>query len=166
VTNQRRLLFQSDAAIQLLGAVMRAVRREQPYRTLALVVLPDHLHCIWSLSPGDSDYSTRWKRIKRDFTLRWMEGGGADTDVSDGRHSRGERGIWQRRFWEHQVQDDEELERCCDYIHYNPVKHGHASKPGDWPRSTFKNFVRAGHYDPDWGRTLPATLKTEGSMGD
>ncbi len=131
-----------------------------------MVVLPDHFHCVWSLPPGDDDYSIRWKRIKREFTIRWIERGGSELPVAESGRVRGERGIWQRRFWEHQVKDELDLEHCCDYIHYNPVKHGYVTRPGDWPWSTFEKFVKAGHYEPDWGRTLPLTLKNERPMGE
>jgi putative transposase len=131
VTHERRPIVQSEQAVHLLGEVMRGVRETSPFHTIAMVVLPDHLHCVWSLPPDDADFSTRWKKIKRDFTLRWIESGGAEVAVSTPRHSRGERGIWQRRFWEHQVRDEKDLKRC-DYIHYNPVKHGYASRPSEW----------------------------------
>jgi putative transposase len=166
VTYQRRPIFQSAQAVHLLGEVMRAVRKSAPFHTIAVVVLPEHLHCVWSLPPEDTDFSTRWKKIKRDFTVRWIEAGGEDSPVSVPRHSRGELGIWQGRFWEHQVRDEDDLEHCCDYIHYNPVKHGHATSPGAWPWSTLNRFVEAGDYPPDWGATLPATLKKNVDMGE
>ncbi len=166
VTYERRPLFADARAVYLLGDVMKEERRGHDFQIIAMVMMPDHLHCVWSLPSGDSDYSRRWKRIKREFTLRWLDAGGADQAVSKSRRARGERGIWQRRFWEHQVEDEVDLEHCCDYIHYNPVKHGHAARPADWPWSTFQKFVKAGQYDPDWGRTLPATLQTEQPMGE
>src|SRR5262245_38232491 len=117
---------------------MRKVREDAPFQTVAMAVLPDHLHCIWSLPRLDSDFSTRWKRIKRDFTVRFLDDGGDANDrpVSLKRRSRGERGVWQRRFWEHLIQDEAELEGLCDYVHYNPVKHGYVSSPREWPWST------------------------------
>jgi putative transposase len=166
VTYQRRPIFHSEAAVRVLGAVMREVRVDFPFRTVAMVVLPDHLHCVWSLPRGDPDFSTRWKKIKGTFTLRWIEGGGADAPVSVRRHSRGERGIWQRRFWEHLVRDEEDLEHCCDYIHYNPVKHGHVTRPGEWPWSTYRRFVARGDYSADWGKSEPASLNKDLSMGE
>jgi putative transposase len=166
VTYERRRIFGSEEIVHLLGDVMRAVREALPFHTIAMAVLPDHIHCVWSLPAADLDYSTRWKKIKRDFTVRWIERGGADASVSLPRHSRGERGIWQRRFWEHLVRDEADLERCCDYIHYNPVKHGYAATPADWPWSTFARFVESGDYPPDWGRTMPSSLTNNLPMGE
>jgi putative transposase len=166
VTYGRRRIFESEAAVHVLGDVMRGVRQTSPWRTIAMVVLPDHLHCVWSLPLGDPDFSTRWRKIKRDFTLRWIKSGGTDAVVSVPQHSRGEHGIWQRRFWEHQVRDEADLEHCCDYIHYNPVKHGYATRPSEWPWSTYARFVDGGDYPPDWGATLPASLKNDVLMGE
>jgi putative transposase len=158
VTASRQPLFENDAAVRLLGAVMRDVRAEAPYWTIASVVLPDHLHCIWVLPQSDSDFSTRWKRIKQEFSCRWLRSGGHEVSVSDSRRSKGERGVWQRRFWEHLVRDEEDLEHCCDYIHYNPVKHGYVLRPVDWPWSSLSRFVRMRHYPVDWGSSLPTAL--------
>ena len=166
VTYERRPIFSTEEAVHLLGAVMREERETNCFQTIAMVVLPDHFHCVWSLPPGDEDYSNRWRRIKSEFTSRWIEQGGSELPVLASRRLRGERGIWQRRFWEHQVEDESDLEHCCDYIHYNPVKHGYAASPGDWPWSTFEKFVKAGQYPPEWGRTLPLTLKNERPMGE
>jgi putative transposase len=166
VTYQRRSILDREDHIRLLGRVMRSVRIHSPFRTIAMVVLPDHLHCIWSLPRGDADFSTRWKRIKRDFTVELL-GRGSKPDSrpsSLGRDSRGERDVWQRRFWEHIVRDEAELERLCDYIHYNPKKHGHAPSPADWPWSTFGRFVASGHYPPDWGRSSPPSVEKLGSI--
>jgi putative transposase len=160
VTHDRRPIFDRDKNVRLLGEVMRLVRATTPFQTIAVVVLPDHLHCVWSLPCGDSDFSTRWKRIKREFTIRLPLGCGAHPDqvVSASRRSRGEKGVWQRRFWEHVVRDDDELDQLCDYIHYNPVKHGYASSPAVWPWSSFARFVASGHYPIEWGRTAPSTI--------
>jgi putative transposase len=160
VTYCRRPIFEREETIRLLGQSMRQVRNDAPFRTIAMVVLPDHLHCIWSLPRGDADYSTRWKRIKRAFTVSWIEAGNDDDGwrVSEGRRARGERGIWQRRSWEHVVRNDQELEALCDYIHYNPVKHGYATRPADWPWSTFSRFLASGDYAWEWGSTVPSSM--------
>jgi putative transposase len=164
ITYRRRRIFDREENGRLFGEVLRAVRKDLPFRTIAMVVLPDHLHCVWSLPRGDADYSTRWKQIKRDFTVRFLGdgdgngGSSSDNPVSLARRARGERGVWQRRFWEHVVRDDDELESFCDYIHYNPVKHGYAASPADWKGSTFARFVASGHYPPDWGRSEPASV--------
>ena len=158
VAYHRRPLFKDPNARRLLGNVIREWSGMMPFRTVAIVLLWDHLHCVWSLPAGDRDYSTRWKKIKRDFTHRWLEAGGEDMPVSCAKHSRGRRGVWQPRFWEHVIQDEADLERYCNYIHYNPVKHGYTARPWDWPWSTFRRFVQAGQYSRDWGRNEPPHL--------
>ncbi|HUT95782.1 MAG TPA: transposase, partial [Thermoguttaceae bacterium] len=117
------------------------MRGEFPFETIAACLLPDHLHMIWQLPPGDSDYSGRWKEIKSRFTERWLAGGGTELPVSESRRKRGERGVWQRRFWEHTIQDESDLEIRFDYVHYNPVKHGYVRRPWDWEHSTFRHYV-------------------------
>lgn len=112
--------------IGLLRQSYRAVQAELPFETLAIVVLPDHLHCVWELPDGDADFSTRWKKSKRNvsYSLSRTE------DASVKRRSQ-ERGIWQRRFWEHLIRDDEDLNKHVDDIHFNPVKHEYVSSPDD-----------------------------------
>jgi putative transposase len=129
-----------------LREAFRQVRRAHPFTLDAVVVLPDHLHCLWTLPPGDSDYPMRWRLIKGRFS-RVLP---ADEAVSPSRQRRGERGIWQRRYWEHTVRDERDFQCHLDYIHYNPVKHGHVSAPVDWPFSSFRTFVAAGFYDRHW----------------
>jgi len=125
---------------------VRRVRRRYPFHIDACVVLPDHLHAIWTLPEGDADYADRWRTIKQHFS-RAM----ASTEYrSEVRRRRGERGIWQRRFWEHAIRDDRDFAAHCDYVHINPVKHGHAERARDWPFSTFARFVEAGIYTTDW----------------
>jgi putative transposase len=164
VCHERRWNLEHEPNVRLLGDVMRTVRKDAPFQTIAMVVLPDHFHCIWTLPRLDADYATRWKQIKRDFTVRFLAAGGADRRVSQSRRSRGERGVWQRRYWEHVVENEEELECLCDYIHYNPVKHGYASSPREWQWSTFARFVDSGQYDIDWGRTAPKSIDTVASI--
>ncbi|MBA3015558.1 MAG: transposase [Proteobacteria bacterium] len=129
----------------------KAVFREEQQRAffinLALALLPDHLHAVWQLPEGDSDYSSRWRRIKAGFTRLFPSG----ERVSSSRAARGERGIWQRRFWEHTIQDQDDLQRHLDYVHWNPVKHGLVSQVVDWPHSTFHAYVERGIYPADWG---------------
>lgn len=158
VTCHRQPLFGSPEARRLLGEIMRNNAGIMPFQTVSIVLLPDHIHCLWSLPFGDDDYSTRWKNIKRDFTCAWLEGGKEEMPVSQSRRLRGGRGVWQRRFWEHVIRDEVDLEQHCDYIHYNPVKHGHVKRPWDWPWSTFRRFVTAGQYPRDWGKEEPSHL--------
>jgi putative transposase len=159
VTHERRAIFQDREAIRVLGEVLRDVRQLAWFRNIAIVVLPDHLHCVWTLPPNDCDFSTRLRLIKSKFTNRWrLNSTHEDAPLSASRQRKGERGIWQRRFWEHLVRDEFDLERCVDYIHYNPVKHGYVSAPMQWNWSSFHRFVAKGHYAPAWGRTLPTSL--------
>jgi putative transposase len=133
--------------IERLRTVMGIVHKRHPFKVEAIVVLPDHLHCMWTLPTGDSGNGVRWALIKSIFSR-----GLPDTDRrSESRLRRGERGIWQRRFWEHLVRDEQDFARHADYIHYNPVKHGWAVAPLEWPHSSFRRFVAKGTYAADWG---------------
>ena len=152
VTRDRAPIFREAAAVRVLGVAMRTVRGRYPFETAAAVLLPDHLHCLWNLPRGDHRFPLRWKQIKAEFTERWLEAGGTERPVTAGRMGRGERGIWQRRYWEHLIRDEDDLERHVEYIHYNPVRHGFMARPGEWPWSSFHRFVRLGRYGPDWGR--------------
>jgi len=129
-----------------LWGVFKAARQRRPFAVEAIVILPDHLHCIWTLPPGDANFSARWHDIKARFTAQIPPG----ERLSARRLEKGERGIWQRRFWEHVIRDERDYERHVDYIHYNPVKHGHVIRPADWPYSSFHRYVQSGIYDLDW----------------
>lgn len=130
-----------------LREAFRYVRKRYPFALDAVVVLPDHLHCIWTLPPGDTDFATRWSLLKGHFS-RSIEKG---EPLSESRSKRRERGVWQRRFWEHLIRDEEDLARHVDYIHWNPVKHGWVRRVADWPYSSFHDFAARGVYTPDWG---------------
>ncbi|WP_018322916.1 transposase [Bradyrhizobium sp. WSM2793] len=134
-----------DHVDQLRGA-FRVTRAERPFEIDAIVILPDHLHVIMTLPDEDADFFGRWRRIKSLFTHRLASSG---APIS--RNDRGEFALWQKRFWEHTVRDDADFERCADYIHYNPVKHGLVASPVDWPYSSLHRYVRAGMLAPDWG---------------
>ena len=132
--------------IELLRAAYRRVTQELPFDTLAVCILPDHLHAVWRLPPTDTDFSTRWQRLKAYFSQSFP----AQTTRSESKQRRGEKGVWQRRFWEHQIRDDSDLHRHVNYIHYNPIKHGLVSRASDWPHSSFHRYVREGQLPPDW----------------
>jgi putative transposase len=135
--------------IERIGALshaFRSTRLWRPFAMPAFVVLPDHLHCIWSLPEDDTDYPLRWNRIKGEFA-RLIDDG---ERRSPSRVSKRERGIWQRRYWEHSIRDERDLRNHIDYIHYNPVKHGHVVRVRDWPHSSFHRFVREGALDVNW----------------
>ena len=140
---RERLLIQK---IEALRDAMNETRRALPFSTHAIVVLPDHLHCIWSLPCGDADFSERWRRIKSAFSRRIT----GSEPVSRSRDARRERGVWQRRFWEHLIRDDADFVAHLDYIHYNPVEHGHVGRVSQWPYSSFHRHVRDGFYPEDW----------------
>jgi len=165
VVTYRRLRIFSDPRVQsLLGSVIRECQRDWPFTINAMVLLPDHLHTLWSLPPGDENYSARWSRIKLKFTKEWLASGGRDSAVSPGKKRERRRGVWQRRFWEHAVEDVEDFDSHFDYIHYNPVKHRYVTSPADWPGSSFHRWVKACVYEPGWGRSddriLQAQLKS------
>ena len=140
--------------IDSLRNAVRQVREKRPFHIDAWVVLPDHTHCVWTLPLGDDDYSSRWKAIKIAFakTLPRTE------RLSAVRERKGERGIWQRRFWEHTIRDDQDYAAHVDYVHINPFKHGLVKSVGDWPYSSFHRFVEKGIYPRDWAGDV-ATLK-------
>jgi putative transposase len=135
------------AHITELRAAFRDVRSQHPFGLEAVVVLPDHLHCIWTLPEDDDAYGRRWRLIKSIFS-RSIPGG---ERVSQSRAGKGERGIWQRRYWEHTIRDEADYARHMDYIHFNPVKHGYVTRVKDWPYSSFHRLVRLGIYPEDWG---------------
>jgi len=112
----------------------------------AIVVLPDHLHAVWTLPPNDADFPGRWKAIKRHFTHALLTHG-----VSLARNAKGEYSLWQRRYWEHTIRDETDLQRHVDYIHYNPVKHDVVARASAWPFSSFHRYVRLGWLSADWG---------------
>ncbi len=151
VTHQRRAILTSELVRQSLRESIRQVRRSRPFAIDAIVLLPDHLHCVWTLLTGDADFSTRWRQIKSLFTRSYLAAGGRETAASVSRDLKGERGIWQRRFYEHTVRDERDLKRCIDYLHINPVKHGVVERTCDWSWSSFHRYVQLGEYDADWG---------------
>lgn len=132
--------------IDVLRAAFRDVRARHPFTVEAVVVLPDHLHAIWTLPEGDANFATRWRLIKATLSHALPR----NEPVSSSRRGRGERGLWQRRFWEHTLRDETDFMRHADYIHYNPVKHGHVGRVKDWPYSSFHRMMRLGIYPEDW----------------
>jgi putative transposase len=148
VTRERKPVFTSDRNIEALRHAFRTVRERRPFAVEAIAVLPDHLHCIWRLPENDADYSGRWREIKK-LTSR------AIAPLSD---ERKERGLWQRRFWEHAIRDHRDWRLHMDYVHYNPVKHGLVRRPRDWPWSSFARWVERGWYELDWGEDEPGDI--------
>ncbi len=141
----RRLSLLTDHT-EKLRAAFRYTRRHHPFTFDAIVVLPEDLHAIWTLPEGESDFAIRWQLAKATFS-RGLPGG---EPVSPSRARKGERGIWQRRYWEHTLRDEDDFVRHADYIHFNPVKHGYVRRVEDWPYSSFHRMVRLGLYPADW----------------
>ena len=135
--------------IDRLRSAYRTVADKLPFTTVTICVLPDHLHAVWELPPGDADFSSRWGLIKTGFSR-----GLNAAFTSPSKLRKREKGIWQRRFWEHEIRDEADLQRHVDYLHYNPVRHGYAARVQDWPHSSFHRFVRAGLLAQDWGGSI------------
>ena len=146
VTYRRRRILTGEQSITCLRHAFEKVRAKRYFETVAVCLLPEHLHCIWRLPEGDADFSTRWSLIKKDFTMSFVNEGGEEFAQSSSRLGHRHRGIWQRRFWEHQIRDERDLQRHIDYVHYNPVKHGLVAQLEDWPWSTYHKWVESGHY--------------------
>ncbi|HEV7281712.1 MAG TPA: transposase [Pirellulaceae bacterium] len=151
VTSERRRFLCTDFARSALRGAFREVRENRLFEIVAFVLLPDHLHTVWQLPPGDRDYSTRWSAIKASFTRAWNAAPMPVFGAPASRSGKRERGLWQRRFFEQTVRDERDLRRCVDYVHVNPLKHGLAGRVADWPWSSFHRYVRLGKYAPDWG---------------
>jgi putative transposase len=147
VTYERRPILTTPIGRSCLGKALRTVKSKRPFMLVALVLMPDHLHAVWTLPRGDSDYSRRWSQIKKTFTRLFLASGGSKGARCSSRLRRRDRSVWQRRFWEHTCRDEDDLKGCIDYIHWNPVKHGLVEHVQDYPWSTFHRFVRLGEYD-------------------
>lgn len=150
VTYRRARFLCDDLAREILHKSIIACRRRHPFDIDAMVLLPDHLHALWTLPEGDGDFSTRFGLLKKTFTEQWLAAGGWEGTISPSRKSNRRRGVWQRRFWEHTIRDRDDLNLHLHYIHYNPVKHGLASCPHAWPYSTFERLVATNVYPSDW----------------
>jgi len=149
VTHKRRAILCHESNVTLLREVFRSIMERHPFTIDAFVLLPDHLHCIWTLPENDSNFSMRWRQIKSYFSRHCGEDfKGRQTAAH---LNKGEQAIWQRRYWEHQIRDDGDFIRHVEYIHYNPVKHGLTKAPKLWPHSTFHRYVKQGLYHADWG---------------
>ncbi len=151
VSYRRQPILCDPPIREALRIAINAVRAKLPFVVDAWVLMPDHLHCLWTLPTGDNDYPRRWSLIKRKVSLAngehykrpdWMT-------LSKSKHH--ESTIWQRRFWEHQIRDDQDYRRHLDYIHWNPVKHDYVKQVCDWPYSTFHRYVRQEMYPKEWG---------------
>ena len=145
--------------IHQLRNCIRSVKQQRPFEIIALVVLPDHLHAVFRLPKNDHDFPGRWKLIKSRFSRALIKEG-----VVLKKSEKGEINLWQRRYWEHQIRNEADLQTHVDYIHFNPVKPGHVERANDWPHSSFHRFVRLGILDQHWG--CPGTGTAGGGFGE
>jgi putative transposase len=154
----RRLRLLTEHVDELRDA-FREVQQHHPFTTDAVVVLPDHLHTVWTLPAGDADFAMRWRQIKSAFSRKL-----APTEpISESRAAKGERGIWQRRYWEHTIRDENDFARHIDYVHINPVKHRLVTRVRDWPHSSFHRMVKLGVYPDDWAGDV---AELDGTFGE
>ena len=155
VTFGRRKLFNQHETVARLRLAFSNEISRRPFHIDAIVIMPDHIHTIWTLPLEDRDYSMRWRNIKRSFTATVQPE--QRQIVFGSRLRKQEQAIWQRRFWEHRIRDEHDFNQHVDYIHYNPVKHGVAVRPVDWPYSSIHRYIRNGVLDSDWG-SCPVSL--------
>jgi len=132
--------------IDMLRSAIRYVKRRHPFNIDAVVVLPDHLHTIWTLPENDANFAMRWSLIKAGFSRALPK----TERINNSRRKKRERGIWQRRYWEHQIRDDIDFHRHVDYVHNNPVKHGYVRNPADWLYSSIHVYIRTGKIPASW----------------
>ncbi len=156
VTRKRRPIFGCENNINLLRQSFQYVMHNHPFCMDAHVILPDHLHCIWTLPDGERDFSTRWRLIKSHFTQHYKNGGLIEL------HENGQKATcsgspWQKKFWEHLIRDEKDMKNHIEYIHYNPVKHGLVASPIEWTLSSIHRYVNNGSYPMDWGTSKPLT---------
>ena len=151
VTYNRTPFLTTPLARSILRHAWKSVQTRHPFEMIAMCLLPDHLHCLWMLPENDPNYSIRWRAIKGLFSREFTARGGFQGEINHSRSKRREKAVWQRRFWEHTIRNEEDYNRHFDYIHFNPAKHGFVKTVNDWPWSTFHKYRRLGHYPPDWG---------------
>lgn len=144
--------------IDLLRSAYQRANSLHPFTTIAICILPDHVHAIWQMPKNDGNYALRWRLIKSQFSRNFS----ANEQRSNSKIKRREKGIWQRRFWEHQIRDEVDLQRHVDYIHYNPVKHGLVGSVKDWPYSTFHRYAKQGMVAKNWG----SNVEEKGMFGE
>ena len=152
VTYNRRKILCLPEVREALRYAINTVRQTMPFDIIAWVLLPEHLHCIWKLPAKDDNYSIRWAKIKTIVTKQCKHLAASKVTITQAR--KREVGLWQSRFWEHQIRDDRDLENHLNYIHYNPVKHGYCQVAGQWQYSTLQRYIRQGKYSEHWGQGL------------
>lgn len=146
VTHQRQHLLTQNEYLKYLRQAFQHVRKKRPFTIDAIVILPDHLHCLWKLPPDDDDFATRWRLIKHFVSC------GINKNLNN------KEVIWQKRYWEHCIRNESDWKNHMDYIHYNPVKHGYVTSPMEWSYSSFSNAVEKGLYNKNWGENLNSEI--------
>lgn len=154
VTNLRRPLFAETGRVELLREAIRKTMNRWPFSITAMVVMPDHFHCMMQLPENEEDYSTRIRLIKDYFSRTQTR-----LETTASREKKGDKGVWQRRFWAHIITDENDWQRHIDYIHYNPVKHGLTRSAMTWPFSSFARFQQQQLYPQGWGEMEPENIK-------
>jgi putative transposase len=152
---RRKILTLPDSRQALRNAIVK-IKRDYPFSIDAWVLLPDHLHCLWTMPDNDADFSSRWGLIKAAFSKQTQAELHQEKWMNESKRKHRESAIWQRRFWEHRIRDEKDYAAHVDYIHFNPVKHGYVQKVREWPYSTFHRFVQSGVHPVDWvsGHTI------------
>lgn len=162
-TLNRQTFLLDDAIWDALRAGINLVRESYPFTIEAWVLLPDHLHCLWTLPTDDQGFSTRWLVIKRTVTQRCGDPLHCPELLTARRAQRQQSTLWQHRYWEHLIRDEHDYQRHVAYIHWNPVRHGYVQRAGDWPYSTLQKFVGKGVYSPDW--RMDNSIAVDGDFG-
>ena len=152
VTHNRQPIFDTPTNIHLLKNAIHYTKSRYPFTIDAIVILPDHIHCLWTLPDENNDNAVRWMLIKSHVT-RNLAPTYKQSIRSTSRKQKREQPIWQRRFWEHLIQSEADYRKHIEYTHYNPVKHGLATSAKAWPHSSFHHYVERGLYDIDWGES-------------
>jgi putative transposase len=142
VTHDREKLFSAGDNIDLLWQIVHQTKERIPFNLAAYVILPDHFHWLLELPEEQPNFSTVIRQIKWKFTIEYRK----FRDVAPGFSP------WQKRFWDHVIRDETDLETHVDYIHWNPLRHGLVNAPEDWGHSSFRKWVKEGYYEGEWGR--------------
>ena len=158
VTHGRQAILTNDDVRAALRDAIDLVRKRQPFRIDGWVLLPDHMHTIWTLPEGDANFSERWRRIKRHIAVACPAYSRPEL-LTQRRIAKGQSSLWQNRFWEHLIRDEADLRSHLDYLHGNPLKHGLVQRVADWPWSSFHRYLRHGLYPEDWGGSVDVDLQ-------
>ncbi len=157
ITYKRQNILCQKPIREALRKAITDTREKYPFKIDAWVLLPDHLHCIWTLPKNDHDFSVRWNLIKRRVSRVCKNKYGEQSLQSPSKQKHRESTLWQRRFWEHRIRDRKDMNCHLDYIHFNPVKHGHCKQTSEWPYSSIHRYIKAGKYPENWASKTPIT---------